>query len=167
MRTLYDVFTAIQADECDHVSAMKVCLDPNVALISPSIEKRLLTAVALSSAVAFALSVGPLDPSDLTTFDAAATEGSGLLNLLEGVVAGGATLASQLLQGGSEVSVEGIIETAEGVEATSAIGAGTITSEIAGVVAGIIGVLASRLSKDDEREGKDIEATMDSDDQYD
>jgi hypothetical protein len=163
MRTLYDVFKAIQADEGDHVEAMKVCLDPNVALVSPSIEKRILTAVALSTTAAFFLSGAPLDPSDLASLDGAgtaATEGFNAMNLVEGVIAGGATLASQLMPGGGGVSVntvEGIFEGAEGIEATSAFGAvaSSIVSGVAGLVAGIIAV--GKLPRNDEREKTEAE----------
>ena len=37
---------------------MKACLDPNVAVISPSLETRFLTGVALSAAVGYFLSTG-------------------------------------------------------------------------------------------------------------
>lgn len=55
MTSLFEVFRAIQADEADHVSAMKACLDPNVALVSPSIERKVLTAAALIAALGIAI----------------------------------------------------------------------------------------------------------------
>lgn len=58
MTSLYDVFVAIKSDEGDHVGTMKACLDPNVAVISPSLETRFLTGVALSAAVGYFLSTG-------------------------------------------------------------------------------------------------------------
>jgi len=58
MTSLYDVFVAIRSDEGDHVGTMKACLDPNVPVISPSLETRFLTGVALSSAVGYLLSSG-------------------------------------------------------------------------------------------------------------
>ena len=59
-----NVFKAIQADEGDHVSAMKACLDPSVAIKSPSIERRLVTAATLMSALGLVVNGGLL-PSDV------------------------------------------------------------------------------------------------------
>lgn len=53
MRTLYDVFVAIRNDEGDHVQTMGSCLDPKVATLSPGLESRLLTGVALASGSSF------------------------------------------------------------------------------------------------------------------
>lgn len=53
MQSLYDVFSAIQADEGDHVKTMQACLDPQVTLRSPSIERKVLTGLALVAAVSF------------------------------------------------------------------------------------------------------------------
>jgi ubiquinol oxidase len=58
MKSLYDVFHAIRLDEGDHVGTMKACLDPEVAVISPSLETRFLTGVALSAAVGYFLTTG-------------------------------------------------------------------------------------------------------------
>lgn len=58
MKTLYDVFAAIRLDEGDHVGTMKACLDPKVAVISPSLERRFLTGVALSAVVGYFLTTG-------------------------------------------------------------------------------------------------------------
>lgn len=52
MNSLYDVFDAINKDEYDHVRTMKSCLDPAVAVLSPSLESRALTGVALAALVA-------------------------------------------------------------------------------------------------------------------
>jgi len=70
MKSLYDVFMAIRADEGDHVGTMKACLDPNIAVMSPSLETRFLTGVALSTMIGYFLSTGALvdimDPTEIT-----------------------------------------------------------------------------------------------------
>jgi ubiquinol oxidase len=67
MSSLHDVFNAIRDDESDHVSTMDACLDPNASIQSPSMEKRILTGVALVSVVGtFALSSGDVDLSSLS-----------------------------------------------------------------------------------------------------
>ena len=66
MQSLYDVFKAIQADEGDHVTTMEACLDPDVAVQSPSLEQKVLTAAALVSAATFAASTGIIDIPDMT-----------------------------------------------------------------------------------------------------
>ena len=53
LKSLYDVFVAIRNDEGDHVSTMKSCLDPKEATLSPALESRVLTGVALASAVGY------------------------------------------------------------------------------------------------------------------
>lgn len=53
MTTLFDVFTAIKADEGDHVGTMKACKDPSVSKDSASLEKRALAGVALMAAVGY------------------------------------------------------------------------------------------------------------------
>jgi len=58
MESLYDVFSAIRDDEGDHVSTMEACLDPNVAKLSPSLEKKFLTGIAAAAAVAVFLNTG-------------------------------------------------------------------------------------------------------------
>ncbi|KAL7441714.1 hypothetical protein ACHAXH_004752 [Discostella pseudostelligera] len=47
LHSLYDVFAAIRQDESDHVQTMTSCLDPRVATLSPALENRVLTGVAL------------------------------------------------------------------------------------------------------------------------
>jgi len=49
LRTLYDVFVAIRNDEGDHVQTMTSCLDPKVATLSPGLESRVLTGMALAA----------------------------------------------------------------------------------------------------------------------
>lgn len=61
MRTLYDVFVAIRNDEGDHVQTMTSCLDPKVATMSPGLESRLLTGVALAAGANLILGGGAID----------------------------------------------------------------------------------------------------------
>eukprot|EP00804_Cyclotella_cryptica_P030582 CCRYP_020013-RB/>CCRYP_020013-RB protein AED:0.15 eAED:0.15 QI:0/-1/0/1/-1/1/1/0/512 len=53
LRSLYDIFVAIRDDEGDHVSTMKSCLDPKEATLSPALESRVLTGVALAASVGY------------------------------------------------------------------------------------------------------------------
>lgn len=55
MKTLYDVFVAIRNDEGDHVSTMNSCLDPKEVTLSPALESRVLTGVALASTAGYFL----------------------------------------------------------------------------------------------------------------
>eukprot|EP00538_Stauroneis_constricta_P011340 CAMPEP_0119571404 /NCGR_PEP_ID=MMETSP1352-20130426/44092_1 /TAXON_ID=265584 /ORGANISM="Stauroneis constricta, Strain CCMP1120" /LENGTH=638 /DNA_ID=CAMNT_0007621083 /DNA_START=620 /DNA_END=2537 /DNA_ORIENTATION=+ len=58
MQSLHDVFTAVRADEGDHVATMQACLDPTVAVQSPSIERRVLIGLAMVAIVGAAINVG-------------------------------------------------------------------------------------------------------------
>lgn len=69
MKTLHDVFSAIRDDEGDHVSTMKACLDPNVAVQSPAIEKQFLVGGAIVAAAAYFVSTG-----DTSMFEGSGTE---------------------------------------------------------------------------------------------
>lgn len=112
MRTLYDVFTAIWNDEGDHVQTMASCLDPKVATLSPALESRVLTGMALAagSSIAFGTAGGLVGISEslggltgiegmesfsdiadsLTDLDAILSEdtSSGLLQAIVGGLAG-------------------------------------------------------------------------------
>lgn len=65
MQSLYDVFTAIRNDEGDHVGTMKACLDPDVAVKSPSLEQKVLSGAALVFASALAVQNGYVDIPDI------------------------------------------------------------------------------------------------------
>ena len=68
MRTLYDVFHAIRSDEGDHVGTMKACLDPKVAVLSPSLERRFVTGAALAAAIGYFLATNvDVTMSDLSS----------------------------------------------------------------------------------------------------
>lgn len=60
MRSLYDVFVAIRNDEGDHVHTMTSCLDPKVAVLSPALESRVLTGMALAAGANLLLGGGGL-----------------------------------------------------------------------------------------------------------
>lgn len=61
LRSLYDVFVAIKTDEGDHVQTMTSCLDPTVATLSPGLESRVLTGMALAAGASTLLDSGTLD----------------------------------------------------------------------------------------------------------
>jgi hypothetical protein len=121
MQNMYDVFTAIRADEGDHVSAMEACLDPDVSLRSPSVERRVITgmaAVALASY--FLATTGMVDSGlmDAESLDAVATAASGDLTIVELIAATAAgwfqqlkeaessqTLTEELIEGGAILTV--------------------------------------------------------------
>lgn len=91
MISLYDVFSAICADEGDHVSTMAACLDPEASLQSPSLERRVLTGVAL-------LALAPYLASSILDASTGDTAAAGLADA--GTVAemtGAAALVRQLL----------------------------------------------------------------------
>jgi hypothetical protein len=108
MNSLYDVFCAIKADEGDHVSTMTACLDPTVAVRSPAIEKKILTGLALAAAASVIVSAtGAFVPTDIAV-DGTSLEGLASGGLFEGVTAGAAALAAQIMGGVSQ----GVTETA-------------------------------------------------------
>jgi len=98
MKTLFDVFSAIRDDEGDHVSTMEACLDPTVAKLSPSLERRALTAVAAAVAFGVILNAGGdagiggnlVDGVDFAAGDAATS------GLVDAAIAGAAGIASKL-----------------------------------------------------------------------
>jgi hypothetical protein len=107
MKSLYDVFRAIRADEADHVSTMKACLDENVLLISPSLERKLLTGTGIAVAAGALLSGGDLvETSDmLSLIPRDITVGGGSGFELDAFLAGAGAVISQLFGEGSEAVV--------------------------------------------------------------
>jgi ubiquinol oxidase len=89
MKNLFGVFSAIRDDEGDHVSTMEACLDPAVAKLSPSLERRALTAVAAAVAIGIFLGSGSVMSSDIvdTGVDFAADDAVAT-GLVEGAIAG-------------------------------------------------------------------------------
>ena len=82
MKSLYDTFTAIRADEGDHVSTMKACLDPSAGLRSASLEVRLLYAAALTALATTVMGPGSLDVLQDTLGDG----GTGLSGVSESLL---------------------------------------------------------------------------------
>jgi len=70
MRSLYDVFVAIRADEGDHVCTMKSCLDPKAAVLSPSLERKVLLAATFAAAAGYFLGTGLNNIDDFTNMAA-------------------------------------------------------------------------------------------------
>lgn len=111
MKSLYDVFSAIRADEGDHVGTMKACLDPNIPVLSPALETRVLTGFALAAIVGYFISTGNtpegLNPTELLegVDDTVITE-----TVLDGIIGGAAALF------GGMKSLENEVETAAEIE---------------------------------------------------
>lgn len=89
MRSLYDTFAAIRADEGDHVSTMNACLDPNATMRSPSMERRILYGGALVALASAVISSGSLDlfGDSALTDGTAVTEGSSAISSLVETIA--------------------------------------------------------------------------------
>jgi len=108
MKSLYDVFAAIKADEGDHVGTMKACLDPDVAVQSPSLERKVLVGFAMAAAVTYALNGGDFsgvnemgDVVDSYSNGAAVSDvATGLLDgsMVEAAIAGAAGLAKRFIE---------------------------------------------------------------------
>jgi ubiquinol oxidase len=95
LQSLYDVFAAIRDDEGDHVRAMQSALDENAVVQSPSVERRILTGLALIAAatvLATAGMGGDWMSADLGDMVATETESG---TLLEALAAGAAATAQQ------------------------------------------------------------------------
>jgi hypothetical protein len=111
MTNMHDVFCAIRDDESDHVSTMEACLDPTVAKISPSMEKRVLTGVAAAAAVAMFLNTG--SPEGSTNFvdgiDFAAEDGA-TSGIVDAIMSGAAGIASQFQPDGEESALADFME---------------------------------------------------------
>lgn len=109
MKSLYDVFTAIKADEGDHVGTMKACLDPNVAVQSPSLERKVLIGLAMAVAVTYAINGdlgGINEVSDLVD-SAAGDAATGFVDgsIVEAAIAGAAGFAKQFMQDEEEGNI--------------------------------------------------------------
>jgi hypothetical protein len=107
MTSLYDVFTAIKADESDHVCTMGACLDPDVALQSPSMERKILFGIAL-------LAIAPLIASmngggDLIVDDAAIVASDGVTSMAEMTAAGILGMTGRMFDE-SSTDIETLIE---------------------------------------------------------
>jgi ubiquinol oxidase len=117
MRSLYDTFAAICADEGDHVSTMQACLDPTESMRSPSIERKLIYGAAVAAIAATALSSVPFDSSffgdNVLADGAVSTEG--LSAVVEaGVVGLGQIIRESTEEGGVEGLLTNFLETGAG-----------------------------------------------------
>jgi hypothetical protein len=107
MRSLYDVFRAVQADECDHVSTMQSCLDENQAIVSPSLEKRVLMGTGIITAAAGLLYGGDFaDTTNLSFLDVDGLAFDGVSAELDAILAGAIALISQLFRADSDALIE-------------------------------------------------------------
>lgn len=91
MESLFDVFSAIRDDERDHVATMDSCLDPTVAKVSPSLEKKVLRGIAMAAAAGMIINSGGTGGDvdglvDLTLDGGAAA--TGLEGAMPGIVEG-------------------------------------------------------------------------------
>jgi hypothetical protein len=112
MKSLYDVFCAIKADEGDHMSTMKACLDSDVSVRSASLEKKILTGMALAAAVYIFLSDGEMSGVINGVDQAGDVAGSlGLDTVVEAALASVAGLSNGLLE-----DEEGVASTAVALE---------------------------------------------------
>lgn len=153
MRNLGDVFRAIQADEGDHVSTMQSCLDEKVALVSPSIEKRILFGAGIAAAASAILSGGDFSETtnllSLNTDDLALDSLSGIE--FDAILAGAAALISQIFGGNSDA----IAEASEVAGSIEAMKDGGVLAQILGE-GFAAGFVASKLfsSKEKSRDGQ-------------
>lgn len=105
MLTLHDVFSAIRADERDHVGTMQACLDPGATLRSASMEKRVLTGIALIATVSVLMSASQGDITGAGVDVEADTVGTlvdGSTAMIEAAVAGLGGLLQQVTSDGEE-----------------------------------------------------------------
>jgi hypothetical protein len=178
MNSLYDVFCAIKADEADHVNTMTECLDPTVAVRSPSIEKRILTGLALAAAASLIVSTsGTFIPTDVAV-DGTTVEGlaSGSAGLVEGISAGATALAAQIMGGASQgvseaansvadvanTAVDSVDDLLVSVEAAGASEEATIFDVILAGLAGLAATTKEAVMKDGEAEilGSDMDILL-------
>jgi ubiquinol oxidase len=109
MQSLYDVFDAIKADEGDHVGTMKACLDPNVAVQSPSLEQKVLIGASLVFASALAVQTGVIDIPSIDMLKDALDTGSNIAvddtaaEVMVGAVGAGATFMREFFGTDEEV----------------------------------------------------------------
>lgn len=119
MQSLYDVMVAIRNDESDHVHTMANCLDPKVAVLSPALEGRVLTGIALTTGSSLLLGASGLvgggvmelnsiesmaNMADgLSDLDSVLAEDNGIFNAAVGGLAGLANGISELF--GTEAEI--------------------------------------------------------------
>ena len=109
MNNLYEVFSAIRADEGDHVGTMKACLDPSIPLLSPSLENRFLTGLALTATVGYFVSSGGLEGIGSSEF----VDGAMVDPIVDSVLAGAAAVfgGSNMMEEATDMAeVEGLAQ---------------------------------------------------------
>ena len=92
------------------MSTMQACLDPQAGILSPSLEKNFLMAVALVASVSFFVSAGGdmssiVDNADLDVATEASTTGTAAL---DAIVAGVAGFAQKIVQDQEEGNLVGV-----------------------------------------------------------
>ena len=70
MGSLFDVFVAIRGEEGGHVTTMKSCLDQNVTVLLPSLEKNVLLATAFAATAGYFLGTGVNTVDDMSNIAA-------------------------------------------------------------------------------------------------
>lgn len=159
LQSLYDVFVAIRNDEGDHVSTMKSCLDPKEPVLSPALESRVLTGVALASSVGYLLG-SAVDWTQMADFMESASSGTDLDNvltesatrsspILDGIIGGIASFANGLQEmagDGAELDVDedaagSLLEDVVGGRATDGIEMEAILEVVKKVVLSILEVI--------------------------
>lgn len=105
MTSLYDVFSAIQCDEMDHVSTMDACTDPEAVLQSPSTERRILFGIALLALVPLVASSN-LDGSFVADDALVLTDGASVAEMAAAGVMG---IVGRMF-GESSEGLEGLME---------------------------------------------------------
>ncbi|KAL7549668.1 hypothetical protein ACHAWF_016965, partial [Thalassiosira exigua] len=140
MRSLYDVFVAIRNDEGDHVQTMESCLDPDVATLSPGLEGRVLTGVALAAGANLLLGGGGQMAVD------------GLNELSEALANGGAEGLGDAADGVTD-SLDSILSS-EGA-ASGALNA--LAGRLAGMANGLQAIIGTDAEIDDDVAGSALE----------
>ena len=168
MKSLYDVFHAIRADETDHVHTMQACLDEHSVLVSPSLEKKLLVGTGIVAVAAAILSGVDLaatnDLLSLNPGDAVVDSGATGLEL-DALVAGAAAVVSQVFGGGG--SSEAIADATEVAGSVEAIKDGGLLAQFLGegFAAGVAyKVLSGKNSDEKEADATAAEADVDEND---
>jgi len=103
MTSLYKVFEAIRNDEGEHVSTMKSCLDPQVAVLSPSIERSVFVGAAVLASIGLIASGNVENLDDITSLIGP----NGISDIAPDILSGGETELTDLIE---EESVNALIE---------------------------------------------------------
>ena len=113
MRSLYDVFSAIRADEADHVNTMQACLDPQANVRTPSLERKVLTGVAFVAVVSALASTG--DIGTVVDVDTAAENAASVDAMIDAATAGAALAGGAMAENEEIASVAFVEVTRRGI----------------------------------------------------